>query len=143
MPNASFFGDSGARHKHRYTCRTESGWWDLNPRSPGPEPGAIPSFATARNDPMSLQDANPYFAYFASDSKAVASRQVRFRCEARNYFVFFRTKSVDNEPLHLESQHSFLPCSHRNLFHPPSQAAWRLSFNSRPRRSAPFVPCAI
>jgi hypothetical protein len=28
-----------------------SGWWDLNPRSPGPEPGAIPSFATARNDP--------------------------------------------------------------------------------------------
>jgi hypothetical protein len=26
-----------------------SGWWDLNPRPPGPEPGAIPSFATARN----------------------------------------------------------------------------------------------
>ena len=84
-----------------------------------------------------------YFAYFASDSKAVAWRQVRFRREARNYFVLSRTKSVDNQPLHLESQHSFLPCSHRNLFHPPSQAAWRLSFNSRPRRSAPFVPCAI
>ena len=84
-----------------------------------------------------------YFAYFASDSKAVPWRQVRFGRVTRNYFVFFRTKSVDNEPLHLESQHSFLPCSHRNLFHPPSQAAWRLSFNSRPRRSAPFVPCAI
>src|SRR5207245_8544118 len=26
-----------------------SGWWDLNPRPPGPEPGAIPSFATARS----------------------------------------------------------------------------------------------
>ena len=30
------------------TCVDQSGWWDLNPRPPGPEPGAIPSFATAR-----------------------------------------------------------------------------------------------
>ena len=34
-----------------------SGWWDLNPRSPGPEPGAIPSFATARNHRICLADA--------------------------------------------------------------------------------------
>src|SRR5207249_8318476 len=25
-----------------------SGWWDLNPRPPGPEPGALPNCATAR-----------------------------------------------------------------------------------------------
>ena len=52
MPNAFLF-DPGARHKHRYTFHERavlilSGWWDLNPRPPGPEPGAIPSFATAR-----------------------------------------------------------------------------------------------
>src|SRR5262249_1358971 len=47
------------------------------------------------------------------------------------------------EPPRLESQHSFLPCTHRNLFHPPLQAACRPSFNSRRRPSAPLVPCAI
>src|SRR5262249_57108579 len=70
-------------------------------------------------------------------------RQVRVSDLARNYFVLLRTKSIDNEPLHLESQHSFLLCSPRNLLHPRFQAAGRLSFNSRPRRFAPFVPCAI
>src|SRR6266481_3969717 len=57
--------------------------------------------------------------------------------------VLSRTKSVDKEPHPLESQHSFLLCSPRNLFHPRLQAACRPSFNSRRRRSAPFVPCAI
>src|ERR1044071_1899358 len=61
----------------------------------------------------------------------------------QNYFVLLRTKSFDTEPLHSESQHSFLPCSHRHLFHPRLQAAARLSFNSRARRLAPFDPCAI
>src|SRR5580765_3380246 len=57
------------RTAHATARRPLSGWWDLNPRSPGPEPGAIPSFATARNDPMSLQDASPYFAYFDLNRK--------------------------------------------------------------------------
>ena len=122
----------------------KSGWWDLNPRSPGPEPGAIPSFATARNDPDVPCGRGPYFAYFNVNRKdrawlpallhqstpvksAVLSQPTsesshsstitlgrpkrcrfpgRFGSMARNYFVA-RTKSVDNEPLHLESQHSF------------------------------------
>jgi hypothetical protein len=51
-PNACLF-HFDAKHKRRYSflefCRKYlSGWWDLNPRPPGPEPGAIPSFATAR-----------------------------------------------------------------------------------------------
>jgi hypothetical protein len=25
------------------TIKIQSGWWDLNPRPPGPEPGALPS----------------------------------------------------------------------------------------------------
>jgi hypothetical protein len=58
-------------------------------------------------------------------------------------FVRSRTKSVDKEPHRLESQHSFLPCSSRHLFHPCLQAAFRPSFNSRRRQSAPLVPCAI
>jgi hypothetical protein len=79
----------------------------------------------------------------AGMTSVTAWRQGRLRRVARNHFVLSPTKSVDKEPLHSESQHSFLPCSHRNLFHPSLQAACRLFFNSRPRRSAPFVPCAI
>ena len=63
------FEPTACRRGDRSTEKRISGWWDLNPRSPGPEPGAIPSFATARNDPMSLQDASPYFAYFDLNRK--------------------------------------------------------------------------
>src|SRR5438477_10892354 len=61
----------------------------------------------------------------------------------RNHFVLSRTKNVDKEPLHSESQHSFLPCSPRNLFQPRLQAACRLSLNPQRWRSASLVPCAI
>src|SRR5437764_12945842 len=52
-------------------------------------------------------------------------------------------KSIDKGSLHLESQHSFLPCSRRNFFHPLSEAVRRSFFNSRRKHSAPSVPCAI
>src|SRR5438034_6294110 len=51
-------------------------------------------------------------------------------------------KSIDKRSLHLESQHSFLPCSRRNSFHPLSEAVRRSFFNSRRKHSAPSVPCA-
>src|SRR6516162_8119708 len=43
----------------------------------------------------------------AEITSVAVGRQVRSDREARNYFMLSRTKSVDNEPLHLESQHSF------------------------------------
>ncbi len=50
-----------------------SGWWDLNPRPPGPEPGAIPSFATARKEFVTFVRGRcaTYFAYFSADSKEI------------------------------------------------------------------------
>src|SRR6185503_5013227 len=37
VPNACFLG-------FRWLAKApKSGWWDLNPRPPGPEPGALPS----------------------------------------------------------------------------------------------------
>src|SRR5436190_10848166 len=40
-------------------------------------------------------------------TSVTAWRQVRLRRVAGNHFVLSPTKSVDKEPLHLESQHSF------------------------------------
>jgi hypothetical protein len=49
---------SGCAGHNNKTCLNQhlstSGWWDLNPRPPGPEPGAIPSFATARTGIVTL-----------------------------------------------------------------------------------------
>src|ERR1700737_34413 len=39
-----------------------SGRRDLNPRSPGPEPGAIPGFATSRHDAATRRGARSWLA---------------------------------------------------------------------------------
>src|SRR5438034_907861 len=73
-----------------------------------------------------------------------ALRKIRRSHPDRKQFVVLWTKSVDNEVLHSQSQHSFLPCSPRNSFRRPLQIACLSFFNSRSRsRGTPFGPCAI
>ena len=65
-------------------------------------------------------------------------RQVRLGCVARNYFVLARTKSVDNEPLHLESQHSFYHA--RTAAYSLRAYKQRVDYPSIPDRGGPPRP---
>ena len=42
-PNTKRDGFQPASNRRGWLCVFLSGWWDLNPRPPGPEPGALPS----------------------------------------------------------------------------------------------------
>jgi DNA-directed RNA polymerase subunit omega len=66
-----------------------SGWWDLNPRPPAPEAGALPSYATARETPTRSCSA---------DSSRVTRSKAKLATNASAIVIADAKNSFDNLP---------------------------------------------